>query len=89
VSVSIFVLEEASARRESKFPGDLVVGNLDSSSCEAEERSMTPRWTNNEGRTLSVKTGIWDVFGIGNGSGVVDPKRTVIAWIRNSAFLKQ
>lgn len=50
---------------------------------------MTPRWINNEGRTLSVNTGMVVVSGMGKGAGKVDPKRTVIAWIRKRAFLKQ
>ena len=88
-SLSRFVLGEASASRELSWSRELAFGNLDSSSCEAEERSMTPRWINKEGITLSVNIGIWDVSGIGNGGGDADPKRIVMAWIRNRAFLKQ
>jgi len=80
---------EASARRVLSFSGELASGNLDSSPCEAEDRSMTPRWIKREGRTLSVNTGTWDVSGMGNGGGDADPKRITTAWMRNRAFLKQ
>lgn len=53
------------------------------------DRSMTPRCTSNDGSTLSPNTGRCEVEGIGNGGGEMEPKRMVMAWIKNRAFLKQ
>jgi len=61
----------------------------------AGERSITPRWIRIEGNTLSAKTGRCEVCGMGKGEGpkpslsLFAPKRTTIAFIRKSAFLKQ
>jgi len=88
-TLSVSGLGEASARREPDLPKELASGNLDSNPCEAEDRSITPRWIKREGRTLSVNTGTWDVSGMGNGGGDMDPKRIETACIRNRAFLKQ
>jgi hypothetical protein len=61
----------------------------------AVERSITPRWTRIEGNTLSAKMGRCEVCGMGKGEGpegslsLLAPKRTTIAFIRKSAFLKQ
>jgi hypothetical protein len=87
--LSVSVFGEASARRELKLFRELASGNLISNPCEAEDRSMTPRWIKREGRTLSVNTGTWDVSGMGNGGGDMDPKRIKTACIRHRAFLKQ
>lgn len=56
---------------------------------ELRDKSITPRWTRKEGKTLSEKTGTWLVEGIGKGGGSMEPNRIVIACIKNSAFLKQ
>ena len=64
----------------------------------AVERSITPRCIRIEGNTLSAKTGRCDVCGMGKGEegpegslslSLLAPKRTTIAFIRKSAFLKQ
>lgn len=88
-ALSACVLGEASARREPTLSRELASRNLHSNPCEAEDRSMTPRWIKREGRTLSVNTGICDVSGMGNGGSNMDPKRIKTACIRNRAFLKQ
>lgn len=36
-----------------------------------------------------MKTGVLEVSGMGNGRGDAEPNRTLMAWIKNSAFLKQ
>jgi len=55
----------------------------------AVERSMMPRWIRIEGNTLSANTGKCDVCGTGKGERSLMPKRTLTAFIRKSAFLKQ
>lgn len=56
---------------------------------ELRDKSITPRWTRREGKTLSEKTGKCLVEGIGKGGGSMEPNRIVMACIKNSAFLKQ
>ena len=46
---------------------------------EDADKSMTPRWINNEGMTLSENIGRWSVRGIGNGIDVEEPNRRAIA----------
>ena len=59
----------------------LGLGNKDANPKEDEDadKSMTPRWINNEGITLSENIGRWSVRGIGNGTDVEDPNRRAIA----------
>jgi hypothetical protein len=53
------------------------------------KRSITPRWINIEGITLSEKIGRLSVCGIGMEWLVEEPNRRAIAWSVNIAFLKQ
>lgn len=88
-SLSDSDLGGASARSASNVSCFFASGNILDNPEFEDDKSMTPRWINKEGRTLSVNTGMVDVSGMGKGAGEVDPKRTVMAWIRKRAFLKQ
>ena len=78
----VFVVGDGggNAKSASKV-SSLGLGNKDGNPKEDEDadKSMTPRWINNEGMTLSENIGRWSVRGIGNGVGVEEPNRRAMA----------